>query len=323
MGRTFRITRDDCGRRLDRVLRGLFPDVPLGALMRAVRKGIVRVEGKKTVCSAHVEEGQEILVPWEPVSPEKKERTADAEPREAGLSAANPRKRVTIPVLYADEHVLVANKPAGILSQPSEARGDCIAEELLRNGQTSSLAVPVHRLDRNTSGVLLLSLSRIASRVLHDAWRSGGVEKIYWALVEGTLPEYGKIDLPLRKDGATNSVAVDDRGSDALTEFERIACVEGISLARIRLLTGRSHQIRVHLAHIGHPVVGDGKYGSTAHRSFSPAARRPLLHARALFLPVLLPPLQHLSERTFVAPLPHDFRKALSGMAWQSYLEGV
>jgi RluA family pseudouridine synthase len=318
VGRTFRITRDDHGRRLDRVLRGLFPDVPLGALMRAVRKGLVRVEGKKTVCSAHVEEGQEILVPWEPASPEKKERTG-----ETGFSAVRSGKRVAIPVLYADEHVLVANKPAGILSQPSEAGGDCIAEELLRNGQTSSLAVPVHRLDRNTSGVLLLSLSRSASRVLHDAWRSGGVEKIYWVLVEGTLPEYGKIDLPLRKDGATNSVAVDDQGSDALTEFERIACVEGMSLARIRLLTGRSHQIRVHLAHIGHPVVGDGKYGSTTYRPFSPAARRPLLHARALFLPVLVPPLEHLSERTFVAPLPHDFRKALSGVAWQVYLEGV
>jgi 23S rRNA pseudouridine955/2504/2580 synthase len=292
--------------------------------MRAVRKGLVRVEGKKTVCSVHVEEGQEILVPWERVSPDKKERTAAPSLRNAGSSAASvPPKRGTIPVLYVDEHVLVANKPAGMLSQPSEAGGDCIAEELLRNGQTSSLAVPVHRLDRNTSGVLLLSLSRIASRVLHAAWRSGGVEKIYWVLVEGVLPEYGKIDVPLRKDGSTNRVAVDDRGSDAVTEFERIACVEEMSLARVRLLTGRSHQIRAHLAHIGHPVVGDGKYGARMHRPFPSPARRPLLHARALFLPLLPPPLEHLSEQTFVAPLPQDFRKALSRNAWQFYLEGV
>lgn len=288
--------------------------------MRAVRKGLVRVEGKKAACSARVEEGQEILVPWEIPSPEKVGVAANPG---AVFAPASRKKRIPIPILYVDEHVLVVDKPAGVLSQPSEAGGDCVARELLLSGQTSSVVVPAHRLDRNTSGVLLLALSRLVLRVLHDGWRSGSVEKWYWALVEGIPPERGKIDAPLRKDDVANMVSVDSLGSEAVTEFERVVSEDGVSLVRVRPHTGRSHQIRVHLAHIGHPVVGDMKYGGGTRKKFLPAVRRPLLHARALRLPTLNAPLNHLSGRAFIAPLPKDFLQILSGTAWQDYLEGV
>lgn len=293
MARELVISADNDGRRVDRVLRTLWPGVPLGAIMKAIRTGEVRLDGKRTKGEARLAEGQRLTVPWEDGA-----KAAAAPARE--LPRAKP-----LETLYKDDFAWIVNKPAGLLTQPDERGGDSlITRALAELGWSRSDYRPatVQRLDRNTSGAVIIALTGRAQRTLAELVRERKIRKIYRAVVEGEAPEKGKIDLPLLKDARTNTVRPDEGGQRALTLYRRIAVCGSRSVVEAELVTGRPHQARAHLAAIGHPIAGDAKYGGKM-------GKRPLLHARLVIFPddAALPAA--LRGARIEAPLPDDMKK--------------
>ena len=293
MARELVISADNDGRRVDRVLRTLWPGVPLGAIMKAIRTGEVRLDGKRTKGEARLAEGQRLTVPWEDGA-----KAAAAPARE--LPRAKP-----LETLYKDDFAWIVNKPAGLLTQPDERGGDSlITRALAELGWSRSDYRPatVQRLDRNTSGAVIIALTGRAQRTLAELVRERKIRKIYRAVVEGDAPEEGKIDLPLLKDARTNTVRPDEGGQRALTLYRRIALCGSRSVVEAELVTGRPHQARAHLAAIGHPIAGDAKYGGKM-------GKRPLLHARLVIFPddAALPAA--LRGARIEAPLPDDMKK--------------
>jgi RluA family pseudouridine synthase len=232
-----------------------------------------------------------------------------------------PPSRPTYAILHKDRTLLVVDKAAGVLTVSAPgSRERCLLDDLRRDG----LAVaPVHRLDRETSGVLLLCLAPAHRAALEAAFRGHEVTKEYLALVHG-IPHTRKatIDLPILDEGAT--ARVDRRGQRAVTHYEVREVYRGApgggaaALLHVRLETGRHNQIRVHCAHLGHPLVGDRKYGRRpeaarggVQRAAVPAPGRCLLHAERLALrhPASGAPLD------VRAPLPADFAEALAALA--------
>ena len=293
MARELVISADNDGRRVDRVLRTLWPGVPLGAIMKAIRTGEVRLDGKRTKGETRLAEGQRLTVPWEDGA-----KAAAAPARE--LPRAKP-----LETLYKDEFAWIVNKPAGLLTQPDERGGDSLITRALaelRWERSDYRPATVQRLDRNTSGAVIIALTGRAQRTLAELVRERKIRKIYRAVVEGEAPEKGKIDLPLLKDARTNTVRPDEGGQRALTLYRRIALCGSRSVVEAELVTGRPHQARAHLAAIGHPIAGDAKYGGKM-------GKRPLLHARLVIFPddAALPAA--LRGARIEAPLPDDMKK--------------
>lgn len=296
MGAELVISADNDGRRVDRVLRTLWPQVPLGAIMKAVRTGEVRLDGKKTKADARLEEGQRLYVPWE-------EQAGAPETRSAGGDCV---KKPPLETLYRDDYLWVVNKPAGLLTQPDVKGGDSlITRALAELGWSRSDYRPAtaQRLDRNTTGAVIIALTGAAQRHLAELIRERQIRKLYHAVVEGVADESGRVDLPLLKDSAANTVRPDKDGQVALTLYRRLAAAGALSVVEAELVTGRPHQARVHLAAIGHPIVGDAKYGSGR------GAKRPLLHARTIIFPADAGLPAALRGAAVTAPLPADMKK--------------
>jgi RluA family pseudouridine synthase len=217
-------------------------------------------------------------------------------------------------VLHEDETLLVVDKAAGVLTVSAPNRKErCLLDDLRRDGHK---VAPVHRLDRETSGVLLLCLDPDQRSALEDLFRQREVTKEYLALVHGRpQTKTARIELPILERGATP--IIDRRGREARTRYEVIEAFGGRgALLRVFPETGRHNQIRLHLAHIGHPLVGDRKFGrrrSSPHGSEDGAApRRTMLHAERLCLP-------HPARRRRLdirCELPDDFADCLA--AWRS-----
>lgn len=208
-------------------------------------------------------------------------------------------------ILFADDEAVVVDKPAGVLSQKDKS-GDPDLADLLgahwrASGENVSFLAPAHRLDRNTSGCLLLARSSAAAAKLAEALRAGLVARTYIAVVKGDPGEAGTIDAPLEKDPDENKTAVSAAGEKAVTHFRRLQKLPATSLVEVKLETGRSHQIRAHFAHIRCPLLGDRKY---AKAPWNAVFHRPALHARDLKFPH--PTTKR--EIDCVAPIPADLR---------------
>jgi tRNA pseudouridine65 synthase len=220
-------------------------------------------------------------------------------------------------ILADDEAMVVVNKPSGLLvHRTREADDDVALLQLARDATGGAHLFPVHRLDRGASGVLVLARTPESARLLHEQFEDGGALKTYWALVRGQPPDEGVIDhpIPRRQDGPR---------VPAVTGYRRLATValdsperEGrYSLVEARPRSGRRHQVRRHLKHLGHPIIGDVDHGRSEHNRFCRASfglARLALHARALTF-------DHPAsgERvTFVAPLPEDLLRPLLRMGF-------
>lgn len=298
MKREFYITADQADRRIDRFLRTRYAGVPLGAIMKALRDGSVRLDGKKATPDTRLREGQFLQVPWDDVAPA-------ASP--ACSHAGRKQPREPLDTIYRDDYVWIVNKPAGLLTQPDVRGGDSLitrAMNELRWDRSDFRPATVQRLDRNTSGIVLIAVSGRSQRFLSELIRERRIRKIYWAVVSGGMPESGRVDLPLLKDQAVNIVKVSEKGQNALTIYRKIKGCGAASLAELELVTGRPHQARAHMSAIGHPILGDVKYGGGAK-----GIRRPLLHARSVSFPddKALPP--GIQGKTFFADLPEDMRE--------------
>ncbi len=296
---TIKITQDNDGRRLDRTLRSMFKWIALDEIMMSIRKGEVRVNTKRVRKHAfRVSAGDELSVPWT--------LTDD------GTHINTYNTWGNISVIFQGENVLILNKPAGILVQPNEYYGDSVISRVWGVLGTKTPA-PAHRLDRNTTGVLTVALHGDALRSLEEVFRERTIRKFYRAIVTGKAPDT-MIDAPLLKDPDSNTVTVSPDGLTARTKCTCLASNEKFSLVELELLTGRTHQARVHMAHIGHPILGDRKYGDfDANREKGDMVKRPLLHAYMLQFPEALPScLDEVAGKKFSAPLPDDMQNFIN-----------
>jgi 23S rRNA pseudouridine1911/1915/1917 synthase len=272
----FRVTAEEAGQRLDRYLAARLPDLSRTRVQELIAEGRVLVAGESARASHRVEEGESVQVEVVTRPP----------------LAASPEE-IPIEILYEDDDVVVVNKPAGMIvhAGAGESRGTLVNALLHRLGKLSSTAGIirpgiVHRLDRGTSGVLVVARNDAAHRALAAQFGERTVEKIYLTLVHGRMEQTkGKIELPVSRDlqRRTRMTTRRREGRDARTDWRVCASFGAFSLLAIQLHTGRTHQIRVHLAAIGHAVVGDSTYGAPREplvngKKFPPLGR-PFLHA--------------------------------------------
>jgi 23S rRNA pseudouridine955/2504/2580 synthase len=297
------ISAADAGRRIDNFLLSSLKGVPRARVYRMLRRGEVRLNGRRVAADRRLAADDEVRIP---------PATVAAPGRAAHIPEA-VLERLERAVLYEDERVLAVNKPPHLTvhSGTGLSWGVIDALRLLRP-HTPFLEL-AHRLDRETSGCLIAAKDRQTLRRLHDAFRARTARKHYLALVQGAWPrDLDRLEAPLsrRRDGEPESrVAVDPAGKAAATRVYALESVAGATLLDIQLLTGRTHQARVHAAAAGHPIAGDRKYGDArfnAHmRGFG--LTRLFLHADCLDL-VLDPGSERLSLR---APLSEDLAAVL------------
>jgi len=302
----------DCdGARLDRALTVLFPEHSRSALARLIEEGHVRLDTNEAAkTSLRVSSGQRIEIEFPPPAP----------------SSAFPED-IPLHVLYEDADIAVIDKPAGVVVHPAagHASGTLVNAILFHVHDLSGVGGEirpgiVHRLDKETSGVLVIAKNDAAHRTLAAQWNTERIRKEYLALVYGTPdPASASINAPIGRDPRERKrMAVVQGGRHAITDYEVVERLRSVSLLRCRLRTGRTHQIRVHMKHIGHPIVGDPVYSGPQWRGIPDkqlqkalsAMKRQALHAARITLP-------HPStgeEMTFESPLPDDISRLLTAL---------
>ncbi len=242
------------GQRIDNYLFGQLKGVPKSHVYRLLRSGQVRINGKRAKPESRLTDGDQVRIP--PVRV--------AEPRDPGVAPTGMLDRIDGWVIFEDRGFLVINKPSGVATHGGSGISFG-AIELLRQWRPDQAMELVHRLDRDTSGVLVLAKKRSALTGLQELIREGRTDKRYFALLGGVMSR-AKVDVnaPLAKNvmqGGERVVRVDPEGKPSRSVFRVVEKFANATLCEVELDTGRTHQIRVHAAHIGHPLLGDEKYG--------------------------------------------------------------
>lgn len=284
------VTEDEAEIRLDRWFRRHFPNLTQAAIQKLCRTGQVRVDGHRVEAATRLTAGQSVRIPPLPETP------APKAPPDIDPGAARDLQRL---VIYRDDHVIVLNKPHGLAVQGGPGITHHLDAQLdaLRFGAPDRPRL-VHRLDRDTSGVLLLARTPGTAAKLAAAFRSRAVEKTYWAVTARTpIPREGRIDLPLRRIGGARGERTevaerdDPDAARAITDYRTLDHAgQKLAWLELRPLTGRTHQLRVHCVAIGAPILGDVKYARPDQNNAFAATVQGLsselhLHARALRLP--------------------------------------
>lgn len=330
------IKENDAGQRLDKMLTKYMNLAPKSFFYKMLRKKNITLNQKKA-------EGFEKLSVGDTVQLFLSEET---------IANFTEKKQVQIykeklPVIYEDAHIVLINKPSGMLSQKAK-EGDISAVErlhshLLANGSFTEEDFKrfspsiCNRLDRNTSGILIAGKSLIGLQTMAEVLKSRTIGKYYLCIVAGEVKKADTIQGYLIKEKEKNLVAVvpsksfpsfktaeksDTQAVWIETQYQPLAFHKNVSLLQIKLITGRSHQIRAHLASIGHPVIGDIKYGDRQLNQIyrkKYAIQSQLLHAYRLEMPKLCGELAYLSGKEFIAPYPKEFADFIKGeqLLWQ------
>ncbi|MCA8879537.1 MAG: RluA family pseudouridine synthase [Rhodobacteraceae bacterium] len=330
---TLTVTPEEGEQRLDRWFRRRFPHVPQGRIEKMCRKGEIRVDGARARAASRVGPGQSIRVPPLPDQPapeRAREATAISDADAAMMRAA---------VLYRDDHLLAINKPPGLPTQGGTGQTrhvDGLAEALCFDaGEKPRL---VHRLDRDTSGVLLLARSRAVAAALTRAFSARDTRKLYWAAVAGVphpamgTIRYGLVKAPghgargeAEKMRCIHPDLVDETpdAKRAVTDYAVLSALGGrCAWVALVPVTGRTHQLRAHMAEIGHPIVGDGKYGGSGQDNPGDGwgaqlggeiSRKLHLHARQI---TLAHPVTG-ARLTLTAPLPPHMQRTWQAFDWR------
>ena len=254
------------GTRLDRFLRRSIPSLGQGQIERMVRNGLIRLDGAKVKAATRLKEGQAVRLP--PSMPKTLRASSISGPRI--IASASLRQQLDDMFLAEGKSWLALNKPCGLAVQGGTGTHQHIDGMLkaITDNNASRLRL-VHRIDKDTSGILLLAKTIEAARSLTEAFQKQRLEKTYLALVIGMPPETGSIRLPIRKlsGKAGEKMQVHEDGQSAQTKYRRLDHAgRKMALMALRPITGRTHQLRVHMAHLGNPICGDGKYaGDNAH----------------------------------------------------------
>jgi 23S rRNA pseudouridine955/2504/2580 synthase len=302
------VGEESAGQRIDNYLCRILKGVPKSHVYRILRSGEVRLNGKRVGPDARLANGDQLRVP--PI------RIAAPSARPAVPAGAAAR----LAVLYEDDALIALDKPAGLAVHGGSGIAHGLIEQLRAGRPEARFLELVHRLDRDTSGVLLVAKKRAALVALHDAWREGGVDKRYLVLVRGKWRDAKRVvRLSVHKFTTREGerrVRVEDDGQHAETVFYRqqvwTAHDPPLALLEAELRTGRTHQIRVHLTHLGYPLAGDDKYGDFAWNKLlaRQGLKRMFLHAHTLSLAHPLTGEMLALE----APLAPDLARFLAGL---------
>lgn len=302
--RKVRIDGEQAGQRIDNFLRRQLPGVPRGRIYRILRKGEVRVNGGRVKAEYKLAEGDEVRVP--PVRVR-----ADGDPPAPGKV-----KDVENRILFENKKLIVLNKPSGLAVHGGSGVSHG-AIEILRHARPELRDLSlVHRIDRETSGCLVLAKRRSALREMHEKFREGDVTKNYLGLVVGDW-QLGEqlIDRPLlvsHRKGGERHVVISGAGKAAQTRVKLSRAYPKHSLVHCEPITGRTHQIRVHLQSVEHPLAGDSRYGDVEHNAGLArlGLKRLFLHAQSISFAD-----DSGNEQTFTAPLAEDLEKFLANLS--------
>lgn len=319
------IEKNEAGQRLDKFLAKYMNEAAKSFFYKMMRKKNITLNGKKC-------EGNEKLAEGDVVKLFLAEDTIE---KFSSVQVQAVRK-VNLDILYEDDEIILVNKPAGMLSQKAKETDESLVEYLIdyllgsgkltESGLRAFRPSVCNRLDRNTSGIVAAGKSLSGLQMLSGVFKDRSIHKYYQCLVSGEIRDVKTVDGWLLKDEKKNQVRIltdvevkrfGGRGGDEepkriRTKYEPIATDGRFTLLKVTLLTGRSHQIRAHLASLGHPIVGDFKYGGVS--KVNPSGRTvkyQLLHSYRLEFPKLAEPFAYLSGRVFEAPMPGYFCSVL------------
>ncbi len=291
---TIEVKGSEAGVRLDRWFRLHFPDVGYSYLQKLLRTGQIRVDSRRVEANERLEAGSQVRVPRIVQEAKSKDAAPSLKPP-MGLSKAD-RDRIEAMILYEDEHVLVLNKPFGLAVQGGTGTKRHIDGMLAGMADRFGGDRPrlVHRLDRDTTGVLLVAKHRDAAAKMGRIFQTRSAAKTYWALVQGVpKPPQGKIEAPLVKaagpDGDRVRKALPGEQEVAMHATTHYSVIDRVgrkaAWVSLKPVTGRQHQLRAHMALIGNPIVGDNKYGGDKEMPAEQMEPQLHLHARRLVLP--------------------------------------
>jgi tRNA pseudouridine32 synthase/23S rRNA pseudouridine746 synthase len=301
---TVTVTGDEDGMRLDRFFEARFPGLSFSHIQRIIRKGEVRVNGKRAQPKDRIQKGQAIRVPPLKIEPPKPRDNASADQKDRAFL-----KSIT---LFEDDDVMVLNKPMGLSVQGGSGTTRHIDGMLgslsSKDGQRPRL---VHRLDKDTSGCLVLGRHRKATASLGLLFKHGKIGKTYWAVVEGGPAEdEGTIDMPLGRLNVERGwwQKPDPDGQKAVTNWKVLGRGDGLTWLAMEPVTGRTHQLRVHTSAMGWPIVGDNIYGN------GPRFGEPILHLHSR--EIVIPISKNKEPVRVVAPTPEHMRERLRRCGW-------
>ena len=315
-----KITSQNDGQRIEKFVRKTLNEAPLSYIYKAFRKKDIKVNGHWVRKDHVLHKGDVVRI-----------YVTDAQLEDFHKPKELKKAEFPYEIIYEDENIFIANKPAGILVYGDEMEKRNTLTEKVRaylclkgeyDPSSSSFAPsPAHRLDRNTSGCVIYGKTDAALKALEELFKEReGIKKTYLALCAGSLDGSGLIDKPLKKDSASGMVkvaSIEEGAKNALTEWRALEKFGSCTLVECLLLTGRTHQIRVHMASIGHPLIGDAKYGDFAlNKAFRAryGVSRQFLHAEKASFGELTGPLAYLSGREFEAALPKDKEEVLKSL---------
>lgn len=304
------VSQNEAGQRLDKLLSKYLNLAGKSFLYKMMRKKNITLNGKKCDGSEKLVDGDEIKLF---LSDETIEKFSKVKIQKVS--------NVSLNIIYEDEHIILINKPAGMLSQKAKDTDESLVEYLIDYLLTKDKISPeqlrsfrpsvCNRLDRNTSGLVVGGKSLIGLQIMSEVFKDRTIHKYYQCVVKGRVLKKQRINGFLAKDEKTNQVTVStSEFPDCVpiaTEYVPLDYYGDYTLLKVTLITGRTHQIRAHLASIGHPIIGDYKYGDKKENEAAKKlykVQSQLLHSYQLTVPQLPEPLFYLSGKTFTAPLP-------------------
>ncbi|WP_310603424.1 RluA family pseudouridine synthase [Anaerosporobacter sp.] len=308
------VSKNEANQRLDKLLAKYLNKAPKSFLYKMLRKKNITLNGKKADGSEKLEEQDEIKLFFSDDTIAKFSEVSVEEVEEG------------IQIIYEDENILLINKEVGMLSQKAEKDDvslvECIISYLLKSNQLTKEELRsfkpsiCNRLDRNTSGLVVAGKTLIGLQTMAELFKERTIDKYYHCIVKGTIEQSQRINGFLYKDEKTNKVSITDRivkGADPIaTEYVPLKTNGAYTLLQVKLITGKTHQIRAHLQSIGHPIIGDYKYGNRnvneqMKKQFS--LENQLLHAYRIHFPQLEGACSNLSDKEFVAERPALFER--------------